>query len=100
MIDEIANPVMPEVGQRYDGKVVKTTTFGAFVNLTPGKDGLVHISQLGGGKRVSSVEDVVREGDEMEVEVLEASTARAGSASSRSRSRARLPEPTPSSSRR
>ena len=71
MINQIVNPVMPEVGQRYDGKVVKTTTFGAFVNLTPGKDGLVHISRLGGGQRVSSVEDVVREGDPMEVEVLE-----------------------------
>jgi polyribonucleotide nucleotidyltransferase len=71
MIEQIANPVMPEVGQRYQGKVVKTTTFGAFVNLTPGKDGLVHISRLGGGQRVTTVEDVVREGDEMEVEVLD-----------------------------
>ncbi len=71
MINQLANPIMPEVGQRYQGKVVKTTTFGAFVNLTPGKDGLVHISRLGGGQRVTSVEDVVREGDDMEVEVLD-----------------------------
>jgi polyribonucleotide nucleotidyltransferase len=50
---------------------VKTTTFGAFINLTPGKDGLVHISKLGRGKRVSSVEDVVNVGDELKVVVRE-----------------------------
>jgi polyribonucleotide nucleotidyltransferase len=95
MINQIVNPIMPEVGQRYDGRVVKTTTFGAFVNLTPGKDGLVHISRLGGGKRVTSVEDVVREGDDMEVEVLEVD--RTGRISLRpiSIKGEKLPEPTP-----
>ena len=95
MINQLANPIMPEVGQRYQGKVVKTTTFGAFVSLTPGKDGLVHISRLGGGQRVTSVEDVVREGDEMEVEVLDVD--RTGRISLRPisiRGEA-LPEPTP-----
>ena len=45
MINAIANPTMPEVGERYLGTVVKTTTFGAFVSLVPGRDGLLHISQ-------------------------------------------------------
>ena len=64
-INGIANPTMPEVGERYLGTVVKTTTFGAFVSLLPGKDGLLHISQirkLAGGKRVENVEDVRRRG--------------------------------------
>ena len=47
MIREQMNPVMPQVGERYLGTVVKTTTFGAFISLTPGKDGLLHISRLG-----------------------------------------------------
>ena len=67
MIDEILNPRIPEVGERFHGKVVKTTTFGAFVNLLPGQDGLLHISKLGRGKRVSSVEEVVNVGDELDV---------------------------------
>jgi polyribonucleotide nucleotidyltransferase len=71
MIEEIANPRPVLVGERYTGKVVKTTTFGAFVNLVPGRDGLVHISKLGKGKRLSNVEDAVREGDTLEVEVQE-----------------------------
>jgi polyribonucleotide nucleotidyltransferase len=58
----------PEVGERYLGKVVKTTNFGAFVELTPGKDGLVHISKLS-DRRVERVEDVVNVGDRIEVEV-------------------------------
>ena len=62
MIDEIANPRPVLVGERYDGKVVKTTTFGAFVNLVPGRDGLVHISKLGRGKRLTSVEEAVQGG--------------------------------------
>ncbi len=69
MIDEIANPRPLSVGERFTGKVVKTTTFGAFVNLVPGRDGLVHISKLGKGKRLSSVEEAVREGDTIEVEI-------------------------------
>jgi polyribonucleotide nucleotidyltransferase len=68
LIDEIVNPKMPEVGERYTGTVVKTTTFGAFVNLTPGRDGLVHISKLGEG-RIDRVEDAVNIGDPIEVEV-------------------------------
>jgi polyribonucleotide nucleotidyltransferase len=67
MIDEIANPRPVLVGETYDGTVVKTTTFGAFVNLVPGRDGLVHISKLGRGKRLSSVEEAVREGDKLSV---------------------------------
>ena len=66
-INGIANPTMPEVGERYLGTVVKTTTFGAFVSLLPGKDGLLHISQirkLAGGKRVENVEDVLGVGAE------------------------------------
>jgi polyribonucleotide nucleotidyltransferase len=71
MIEEIVNPRIPQVGERFNGTVVKTTTFGAFVNLTPGRDGLVHISKLGKGKRLSRVEDAVNTGDKLEVEVQE-----------------------------
>ncbi|MEU9106647.1 polyribonucleotide nucleotidyltransferase [Streptomyces xanthophaeus] len=73
-INSIANPTMPEVGERYLGTVVKTTTFGAFVSLMPGKDGLLHISQirkLAGGKRVENVEDVVAVGTKVQVEIAE-----------------------------
>src|SRR6266540_3096529 len=72
MIREQMNPVMPQVGERYLGTVVKTTTFGAFISLTPGKDGLLHISKLGKkGQRVRTVEDVVNVGDKLLVEVTE-----------------------------
>ncbi len=70
LIEQIANPKMPEVGERYDGTVVKTTTFGAFVNISPGRDGLVHISKLGEG-RIEKVEDAVNVGDQLEVEVTD-----------------------------
>jgi polyribonucleotide nucleotidyltransferase len=73
-INQIANPTMPEVGERYLGTVVKTTTFGAFVSLMPGKDGLLHISQirkLAGGKRVENVEDVLAVGSKVQVEIAE-----------------------------
>ena len=73
-INAIANPTMPEVGERYLGTVVKTTNFGAFVSLTPGRDGLLHVSQLrkmAGGKRVENVEDVVKVGDKVQVQVAE-----------------------------
>jgi polyribonucleotide nucleotidyltransferase len=73
-INAIANPQMPEVGERYLGTVVKTTTFGAFVSLLPGKDGLLHISklrQLAGGKRVENVEDVVSVGQKLQVQIAE-----------------------------
>jgi polyribonucleotide nucleotidyltransferase len=63
---------MPQVGERFLGTVVKTTTFGAFISLTPGKDGLLHISKLGRkGQRVRAVEDVVNVGDKLLVEVTE-----------------------------
>jgi polyribonucleotide nucleotidyltransferase len=62
----------PEEGAIYEGKVVKTTDFGAFVQLTPGTDGLVHISQLA-NRRVNKVTDVVKEGDVIKVKVLEVS---------------------------
>src|SRR6185295_11171394 len=61
-INAIANPHMPEVGERFLGTVVKTTTFGAFVSLLPGKDGLLHITQirkLHGGKRIENIDEVV-----------------------------------------
>ena len=74
MVNQIANPQMPEVGERFVGTVVKTTSFGAFVSLTPGKDGLLHISQvrrLVGGKRIDSVDDVLQVGQQVEVEIAE-----------------------------
>ena len=73
-VNAIANPTMPEIGERYMGTVVKTTNFGAFVSLSPGKDGLLHISQLrklSGGKRVENVEDVLKIGDKVHVEIAE-----------------------------
>ncbi|WP_294570805.1 polyribonucleotide nucleotidyltransferase [uncultured Arthrobacter sp.] len=71
-VNAIANPQVPEIGERYLGTVVKTTTFGAFVSLTPGKDGLLHISELrklSGGKRVDNVDDVVAVGQKVQVEI-------------------------------
>ncbi|WP_289017476.1 polyribonucleotide nucleotidyltransferase, partial [uncultured Aeromicrobium sp.] len=73
-INAIANPTMPEVGERYLGTVVKTVDFGAFVALSPGKDGLLHISKLrdlNGGQRVSSVDDVLTVGQKVQVEIAE-----------------------------
>ena len=74
IINGIANPTMPEVGERYLGTVVKTTNFGAFISLLPGKDGLLHISKLrglAGGRRVENVEDVVSVGQKIQVEIGE-----------------------------
>ena len=71
-VNAIANPQVPEVGERYLGTVVKTMSFGAFVSLTPGKDGLLHISELrklNDGKRVEGVEDVVSVGQKVQVEI-------------------------------
>jgi polyribonucleotide nucleotidyltransferase len=65
----ILNPPTADVGATYKGRVVNITKFGAFVNILPGRDGLVHISKLGGGKRIDRVEDVVELGDEIEVRV-------------------------------
>jgi polyribonucleotide nucleotidyltransferase len=73
-INAIANPHMPEVGERFLGTVVKTTTFGAFVSLLPGKDGLLHITQirkLHGGKRIENIDDVIHIGDKIQVEIRE-----------------------------
>jgi polyribonucleotide nucleotidyltransferase len=70
-INAIANPQMPKVGERFLGTVVKTAAFGAFVSLLPGKDGLLHISKLGRGKRIGKVEDVVNVGDKLQVEILD-----------------------------
>ena len=70
-INAIANPQLPKVGERFLGTVVKTAAFGAFVSLVPGKDGLVHISKLGNGKRIAKVEDVVKVGDKLRVEVAD-----------------------------
>ena len=74
MINQIANPTLPQVGERYLGTVVKTVPFGAFVSLVPGKDGLVHVSKLralAGGKRVENVEDVLQVGSKVMVEITE-----------------------------
>ena len=73
-IRSIVSPQLPEIGERYLGTVVKTTTFGAFVSLTPGKDGLLHISQIRkivGGKRVENVEDVLPVGSKVQVQIAE-----------------------------
>jgi polyribonucleotide nucleotidyltransferase len=70
-INAIANPQMPKTGERFLGTVVKTTDFGAFVSLLPGRDGLVHISKLGRGKRIAKVEDVVNVGDKLRVEIAD-----------------------------
>ena len=71
-VNAIANPLNPEVGERFLGTVVKLATFGAFVSLSPGKDGLLHISEvrkLAGGKRVENVEDVLSVGQKIQVEI-------------------------------
>ena len=71
MINAIANPQLPKIGERFLGTVVKTTDFGAFVSLLPGRDGLVHISKLGRGKRINKVEDVVKVGNKLRVEIAD-----------------------------
>jgi polyribonucleotide nucleotidyltransferase len=73
-INAIANPHIPEVGERFLGTVVKTTAFGAFISLLPGKDGLLHITQirkLHGGVRIENVDDVIKVGDKIQVEIRE-----------------------------
>ena len=65
----IVEPPEAEVGATYDGKVVNITKFGAFVNILPGRDGLLHISKVGGGRRVDKVEDVLALGQSVEVKV-------------------------------
>ena len=70
-IQNIVSPPMAEVGKVYPGRVVNITKFGAFVNILPGRDGLVHISKLGKGKRINNVEDVLTLGQEIEVVVEE-----------------------------
>lgn len=70
-VNSIANPQLPKVGDRYLGTVVKTTAFGAFISLLPGKDGLIHISNLGGDRRVEKVEDEVSVGQALEVEIAD-----------------------------
>src|SRR5690606_14650942 len=73
-VNAIANPQMPEIGERFLGTVVKTTTFGAFISLLPGEDGLLHISEirkLVGGKRIDAVEDVLAVGQKVQVELKE-----------------------------
>jgi polyribonucleotide nucleotidyltransferase len=68
-IELILNPPTAGVGETYKGKVVNITKFGAFVNILPGRDGLLHISKMGGGRRINQVEDVLQLGDEVEVRV-------------------------------
>ena len=71
----IIDPPTANVGEVYTGKVVNITKFGAFVNILPGRDGLVHISKLGRGKRINRVEDVVDLGDEIVVASTRSTTA-------------------------
>jgi polyribonucleotide nucleotidyltransferase len=68
-ISTILDPPLAEVGATYQGKVVNITKFGAFVNILPGRDGLLHISKIGQGKRVERVEDVLELGQPVEVKV-------------------------------
>jgi polyribonucleotide nucleotidyltransferase len=68
-IQLILNPPTAGVGEVYRGRVVNITKFGAFINILPGRDGLLHISKMGGGKRIDKVEDVLDLGDEVEVRV-------------------------------
>ena len=71
-INAIANPHIPEIGERFLGTVVKLATFGAFISLMPGKDGLLHVSELkkiSGGKRVENVEDILSVGQKILVEI-------------------------------
>ncbi len=71
-VNAIANPHVPEIGERFLGTVVKLATFGAFISLVPGKDGLLHVSELkkiSGGKRVENVEDVLEVGQKLQVEI-------------------------------
>ncbi|HEX6970492.1 MAG TPA: polyribonucleotide nucleotidyltransferase [Micromonosporaceae bacterium] len=70
-INAIANPTLPKVGDKFLGTVVKTAPFGAFVSLLPGRDGLLHISKVGDGKRIERVEDYLNVGDKIEVEIAD-----------------------------
>ena len=70
-VQQIAFPPEAEIGAEYDGKVVNITKFGAFVNILPGRDGLLHISRLDGSKRVERVEDYLSDGDQLTVRVRE-----------------------------
>src|SRR5947207_12041864 len=62
---------MPKVGDKFLGTVVKTAAFGAFISLLPGRDGLLHISKVGNGKRVDKVEDFLNVGDKVEVQIAD-----------------------------
>ena len=89
---------MPKVGDRFLGTVVKTAAFGAFVSLLPGRDGLLHISKVGDGKRVDKVEDFLNVGDKVEVEIAEIDGgARSASSWSTTRRRRRRRSPPPPS---
>jgi polyribonucleotide nucleotidyltransferase len=68
-IELILDPPTAELGAEYTGKVVNVTKFGAFVNILPGRDGLLHISKIGRGRRIDKVEDVLNLGDEVTVRV-------------------------------
>src|SRR5690349_16807695 len=70
-INAIANPTLPKMGDRFLGTVVKTAAFGAFISLLPGRDGLLHISKVGDGKRVEKVEDFLNVGDKVEVSIAD-----------------------------
>ncbi|WP_410605243.1 protein kinase domain-containing protein [Amycolatopsis sp. lyj-90] len=79
LVSKLATAAQPfKVGDRFRGTVTKTAAFGAFVSLTPGRQGLVHISKLGNGKRVRYVEDEVKVGDELHVEIAEIKRGKVG----------------------
>ena len=89
-----------EVGDEFTGKVVKTTTFGAFVELSKGTDGLLHISNISPGRRIDTVEEVLNKGDEVEVKVVEVDRERGRIGlrlAKTPRSRARTPRSSPRS---
>ncbi|MDK4250955.1 polyribonucleotide nucleotidyltransferase [Corynebacterium propinquum] len=70
-INAIANPQLPKVGERFLGTVVKTVAFGAFISLMPGRDGLMHISKIGGSRRIEKVEEEINVGDKVQVEIAD-----------------------------
>lgn len=70
-INAIANPQLPKIGERFLGTVVKTVAFGAFISLMPGRDGLMHISKIGGSRRIEKVEDEINVGDKVQVEIAD-----------------------------
>src|SRR5699024_444607 len=70
-VNAIANPQLPKAGERFLGTVVKTVAFGAFVSITPGRDGLIHLSNLGCDDRIEKGGDVVKVGDKIQIAIAD-----------------------------